>query len=131
METGTMLGNIKCETTVRNMNIFSNNNSTLVAAALGDSNIKIWDLRNLKEIKTLSGHTDYCNIVQVYNYNIVSGADDNTVKFWDWRMDGNQALIKSYRPTTAEEGVYSLMRDETTLVCGFGNGKFEIWKDLP
>ena len=60
--------------------------------------IKIWDFENKVEKKTLKGHVDCIMCLCKYNEDyLASGSADCTIKIWEWKLESQNALIKSIR----------------------------------
>jgi WD40 repeat protein len=76
---------------------FSANNKFL-ASASKDKTIKIWDIKEGKEVKTLSEHTDHVNSISISPNNqiLASGSDDKSLKLWDLRA--GKAIISIPHP---------------------------------
>ncbi|WP_246162571.1 WD40 repeat domain-containing protein [Brasilonema sennae] len=57
----------------------------ILATASGDKTVKLWDTATLKEIKTLSGHTDAVvgTSFSPDGKMLATASYDNTVKLWD------------------------------------------------
>jgi F-box and WD-40 domain protein 1/11 len=80
-----------------------------IVSASGDRNIKIWDVKDGRLVRTLPGHQKGIACVQFDSMRIVSGSSDNTVRIYD--------------PSTGAE--VSVLLGHTNLVrtvqAGFGD----------
>jgi hypothetical protein len=68
-------------------------------------NIEVWDMTSFTKAGELTGHTDFVNYLALMNNDkyLVSAANDNTVRIWDWRnkkellrlvlFDGNDGWV--------------------------------------
>ena len=57
----------------------------LAVSASGDNTLKVWDVASGRELRTLTGHTDWVNAVALTPDGrlAVSASGDNTLKVWD------------------------------------------------
>lgn len=88
---------------------------TFVSAAA--DNLKHWKLPEARFIKNFSGHNAVVNTVALNRDNVlVSGADNGSMYFWDWRSGYNFQQVQS-RPQPgsleSEAGVFALAFDHT------------------
>jgi len=62
----------------------SSDHHQLAVSGSKDNTLIIWDLNEMKAIKTLRGHIDFVYSVACLSYDrIVSGSDDNSIRLWD------------------------------------------------
>ena len=80
----------------------------LVFTSSSDGAVRVWDARNGVLVKTLTGHSDMINDLDVTFFDpeneggmavIVSGSDDKTVRIYE--LDIKDALLKSAQAVTA------------------------------
>lgn len=80
-------------------------NSNLLASGSLDSTVKIWQIPNGLQLRTLRGHTaGVTTLVELKDY-LVSGSEDKSIKFW--KVD-NGELIRTLEGHTA--AIYNLAR---------------------
>ena len=82
---------VKKETQSQVCNLLFSKHSDEIISSHGFSNndICIWDLKDFKKVKTLKGHSSrvlYLSMSPCGNH-IVSGAGDETLRFWDLGFD--------------------------------------------
>jgi len=67
--------------------------SGLVLAGSYDSAIRAWELNSGKLVKTLKGHKDLVNCLDIYEPEdtplLISGSYDHTVKIWENKKKGS------------------------------------------
>lgn len=56
----------------------------ILATGSYDATIKIWDLDNTEETRTLTGHTSGIRALQFDSTKLISGSLDRTVRVWNW-----------------------------------------------
>ncbi len=63
-----------------------------------DTTIKIFEVPEMKEIKTLKGHTEWIRSLSLSPDGkvLVSAGDDGLVKFWDWQTGRNFKTLKGH-----------------------------------
>ena len=55
-------------------------------ASGASDNIKVWKCPEGEFLRNISGHNAIINTISINNDNVfVSGADNGTLKFWDWK----------------------------------------------
>jgi WD40 repeat protein/tRNA A-37 threonylcarbamoyl transferase component Bud32 len=98
----------------------------LLVSGSDDKTIKLWNLRNQKEIRTLEGHKEFIYSVALSadGQTLASGGKDNTIKIWDLNTgQKNHTLVghSSYVNSVA------LSADNQTLVSGSYDTTIKIW----
>ena len=65
-----------------------------VYAAAGDSNAYCWDVETGAVLDTFQGHHDYlqCVVLLEHSSMLATGSEDGTVKLWDLRASGKNAI---------------------------------------
>jgi len=80
-------------------------------------NIKIWKFPEGKFLRNLAGHYSIINTVAINSDNVfVSGADNGSMYFWDWKSGYNfQKIQATVQPGSldSEAGIYALTFDQT------------------
>ena len=62
----------------------NNNNDVYIISGSGDFNIKIWSMKDLKYLKTLTGHKGKVTKIEKTNsYYIISSGEDKNIMLWD------------------------------------------------
>ena len=100
--------------------------STWLASASGDSNIKIWDASSGTCVRTLEGHSSYVTSV-VFSHGstrLVSASEDRTVKIWDassgtcvHTLEGHSSYVTSV----------AFSHDSTRFVSTSEDSTIKIW----
>ncbi|CAH3143601.1 unnamed protein product [Porites lobata] len=115
--------------------VFASQEDTLFSGC-GDNNIYMWDLDSGTCKNTLTGHRDYiqCLCLRTKHSQCVSGAEDGTVRLWDYRTKGTlTGLIEPcknediHRPQLGSWiGCVSVDESQDWLVCG-GGPSLSVW----
>jgi len=98
-------------------------------------NIKQWKLPEGSFIKNLSGHNAIVNCLAVNQDNVlVSGADNGTMAFWDWKTGYQfQSLQSQVQPGSldSEAGIYAMAFDKTgsRLITCEADKTIKIWRE--
>jgi pleiotropic regulator 1 len=82
-------------------------------------NIKVWKCPEGKFLRNISGHHQIVNTVAMNSDNVlVSGADDGSLKFFDWSSGYNfQSLTSKPQPGSiaAENGIFCSLFDKSSM----------------
>jgi WD40 repeat protein len=84
-----------------------------------DATIKVWDLVNLKELKTLTGHSNKVTMVEITPDGAfgLSCSEDSTIKLWNIEM-GQE--IESFRESDLATSI-AITPNAKFGIAGFGN----------
>lgn len=100
-------------------------------------NIKQWSLPEGKFIQNFSGHDSVINSLATNKYNVlVSGADNGTLFFWDWRTGYNfQRLASPVQRGSieSEAGIMALSFDKSgaRLITGESDKTIKMYREDP
>ncbi len=103
----------------------------ILASGSDDKTIKIWDLKQRKELYTLRGHLGkvYAVAISPDGQSVVSGSDDKTIKIWDLKtgkeirtLVGHQGLISSVAISRDGQTIASVSYDKTIKIWNFKTG---------
>ncbi|KAJ8612981.1 hypothetical protein MRB53_037189 [Persea americana] len=103
-------------------------------ASASTNTIKQWKCPEGALMQNFSGHNAIINTLAVNEDNVmVSGGDDGTMSFWDWKTGYRfQSLNSIAQPGSleAEAGLMSSTFDHTglRLICGEADKTIKIWK---
>ncbi|CAG0892163.1 unnamed protein product [Cyprideis torosa] len=106
----------------------------MFASASPDS-IKQWKCPDGKFIQTMSGHNAIINCLAANEENVlVSGGDNGTMHFWDWRTGYNfQRLQAPVQPGSmdSEAGIFTAAFDQSgsRLITGDADKTIKIFKE--
>ncbi|XP_051167277.1 pleiotropic regulator 1 [Leptopilina boulardi] len=104
-------------------------------ASASPDNIKQWKCPDGKFIQNLSGHNAIVNCLAINQEGVlVSGADNGTIHFWDWRTGYNfQRLQSPVQPGSMdnEAGIFSLTFDKsgTRLITTEADKTVKMYKE--
>ncbi|KAK2716360.1 pleiotropic regulator 1-like [Artemia franciscana] len=104
-------------------------------ASASADNIKQWKCPDGKFIQNLSGHNAIVNAMAVNPDGVlVSGADNGSVNFWDWRTGYNfQKHQTTVQPGSldSEAGIFALSFDQsgTRLITGEADKTIKLYKE--
>jgi len=114
---------------------FNHDGSAFVSGAT--DNIKQWSLPDGKFVQNFSGHDSIINCVATNKDNVlVSGADNGTLFFWDWRTGYNfQRLASPVQRGSieSEAGIMALSFDRSgaRLITGESDKTIKMYREDP
>ena len=82
----------------------------------------VWDVKNIKQVSRLEGHTDEVNSVDMRGHLLASGGCDTTVRLWDWRSGQCVALLPGHGGK-----VWSVSCDLFRVASGGRGGEVRLW----
>ncbi|KRW98951.1 WD40-repeat-containing domain [Pseudocohnilembus persalinus] len=98
-------------------------------------NIKVWKCPEGEFLRNVSGHNSIINTLALNNDNVlVSGADNGSLKFWDWKSGYNFQTIES-KPQpgsiAAENGIFASTFDmsQTRFITGECDKTLKFYKE--
>jgi pleiotropic regulator 1 len=100
-------------------------------------NLKQWTLPDAKFIQNLSGHNSIINSLATNQNNVlVSGADDGTLYFWDWRTGYNFQRFASPVQQGSIESEASILastfdRSGARLITGQSDKTIKMYREDP
>ncbi|RDD42499.1 Pleiotropic regulator 1 [Trichoplax sp. H2] len=109
--------------------------SQFAFASASSDNIKQWKLPNGEFMQNFSGHNAILNCLSINNDNVVvSGADNGTLHFWDWRTGYNfQKITTAVQPGSldSEAGIYAMAFDKSgsRLITCEADKTIKIYKE--
>jgi len=98
----------------------------LLASGSDDNTIKIWDISNGKEVKTLVGHKWHIISVTFSSDGklLASGSSDNTIKLWDV-LSGKE--VKTFKGHTSDVTSISFIPGSKLLASGSDDETIKLW----
>lgn len=131
----------------KTMNTLTNHKKSVRALALKHDksafvsgafdNLKQWTLPDAKFVQNLSGHNSIINSLTTNEQNVlVSGADDGTLFFWDWRTGHNFQKLASPVQQGSIESEASLLaltfdRSGARLITGQSDKTIKMYREDP
>ena len=97
-------------------------NESILATGSYDTTIKIWDVENGEEIRTLTGHESGIRCLQFDDMKLISGSIDRNIKIWNWRTG---ECLSTFLGHTG--GIIGLHFDLTILASGSMDNTVRIW----
>ncbi|MDJ0617332.1 MAG: TIR domain-containing protein, partial [Calothrix sp. MO_192.B10] len=103
-----------------------------IASASNDNTIKLWNIEDGKELKSLKGHTSAVNSVAFSpdGKTIASASDDNTIKLWNLQdgkvlktLDGHTDDVFSVTFSPDGKTIASVSKDHTIKLWNLQDGK--------
>jgi len=89
---------------------FLNNNGDL-ASCSSDHSIRIWDMSNTNEVKSINSeaHNKSCLSLSLLNNNnyLVSSSEDKTIKIWNTNLFYNISIINGYSSLDNNQSIVS------------------------
>ena len=82
----------------------------------------VWDVKSVRQVSRLEGHTDEVNSVDIRGHLLASGGCDTTVRLWDWRSGQCVALLRGHGGK-----VWSVSCDLFRVASGGRGGEVRIW----
>uniref|UniRef100_A0A6G1S526 Pleiotropic regulator 1 n=1 Tax=Aceria tosichella TaxID=561515 RepID=A0A6G1S526_9ACAR len=131
----------------KTMNTLTNHKKSVRALALKHDksafvsgafdNLKQWTLPDAKFVQNLSGHNSIINCLATNQQNVlVSGADDGTLFFWDWRTGHNFQKFASPVQQGSIESEASVLamtfdRSGARLITGQSDKTIKMYREDP
>ena len=84
--------------------------------------LTVWDVKQVKELARLEGHTDEVNCVELRGNLLVSGGCDSVVRLWDWSRGQCLASLSGHGGK-----VWSVSCDNWRIVSGGRGGEVRLW----
>ena len=84
--------------------------------------LSVWEVRTVRQISSLAGHTDEVNAVSMRGHLLVSGGSDGLVRLWDWRSGGCLAVLGGHQGK-----VWSTSLDSFRVASGGRYGEIRVW----
>jgi WD40 repeat protein/serine/threonine protein kinase len=105
---------------------FSPDGKILASAALGESNIRLWDVATGKQIGQLEGHDSWVSSIVFWpdGKKMASGSGDQTIRIWNVV---DQKCLDVLRGHRLEVWRLALLPDDKTLVSGCKDGTVCFW----
>jgi RNA polymerase sigma factor (sigma-70 family) len=99
---------------------------TILAAACGDNQIRLWDVARSQRLRTLSGHGADVKGVAFFpdGKTLASTSPDKTLKFWDVNTGREKASIEAH--SGGAEGLAISQDGRTVATSGYG-GLVKLW----
>ncbi|CEO97880.1 WD domain, G-beta repeat [Plasmodiophora brassicae] len=100
-------------------------------------NIKVWQCPNGVFLRNVTGHNAIVNALAINSENVlVSGGDDGSLKFFDWKSGYNfQSMNSIVQPGSldAEAAIYAMQFDQTgtRLITCEADKTIKIWREDP
>jgi WD40 repeat protein len=102
-------------------------NKSQIASCGRDWKIKIWTTENYKEVKTITGHSDWVNaLVYLPNGKLASASHDKTMRIWDLGNSTEKPLIKTIFVHTDDVTCLVLLEDGN-VASGSTDESIKIW----
>ncbi|MGC2661152.1 MAG: hypothetical protein WA324_24625 [Bryobacteraceae bacterium] len=98
----------------------------LLASGSSDETVRIWDLTNGRELRSLVGHTGAVTSVAFGpdGRTLATGSDDHTLKLWDVATG---ELLKTFSGHTKKITSVAFGRDGRSLVSGNSDRTVRVW----
>ena len=105
---------------------FSPDGKILASAALGESNIRLWDVATGKQTGELEGHGSWVSSIVFWpdGKKMASGSGDQTIRIWDVAEQKCLDVLRGHR---LEVWRLALLPDDKTLVSGCKDGTVCFW----
>ena len=84
--------------------------------------LTVWDVKNIRQISRLEGHTDEVNCVDMRGHLLVSGGCDTKLRLWDWRSGQCVAVLEGHGGK-----VWSVSCDLFRVASGGRGGEVRLW----
>lgn len=104
-------------------------------ASASADNLKVWKFPDGEFMRNLSGAETIVNTLSInYDNILVSGGDEGTLKFWDWKTGYNfQSIRAPPQPGSldSERGIFASTFDMTgtRLITAEADKSIKIWKE--
>ncbi|MBA3456283.1 MAG: protein kinase [Deltaproteobacteria bacterium] len=107
--------------------IGASKDGTMIAGAMGDRTVRVWDARTGKQLHVLRGHTDLVMDVAFSpdGSQVASSSYDKTIRIW--QLGTHRARVLRGHSSAVDRVVW---RDDSHLVTGGRDATLRIW-DVP
>jgi WD40 repeat protein len=108
--------------------IFSNNNKYLISGG-GDKTIRVWSLKNSKEIYILRGHTRWISCVNISPNGeiIVSSSPDKNIKLWELDTGNEITTLQGHKGLFAGVNEVVFTPDGQYLLSASDDYTVKLW----
>lgn len=101
----------------------------------GSDDIKVWNCPEGKYLRNMTGHNAIINSISLNKDNVlVSGGDDGSLYFWDYKSGYNfQKIQTTVQPgsLSAEAGIFDIKFDQssTRMITAECDKTIKMWKE--
>lgn len=101
-------------------------NMQYAVAAYDDSNLRVWDINQRREIHLLKGHEDYVKTVAVTPNNqfAISGSEDHSLKIWSMETGEEISTLTGHLGLVQGVATFS---DNQHIVSASNDGTVKVW----
>jgi WD40 repeat protein len=96
----------------------------IIVSASEDKTLKIWDIKEGKQLKTLKGHTGVVLDVAIHpDGYVISVSDDETIKIWDWE---NNKIVRTLKGHDGAVRSVAILPDKR-IITSSNDRTLKIW----
>lgn len=99
---------------------------SLIAQAMDNDRIIIWNSRTFSKTTTLSGHDrSVTRLCFRSNRILISGSKDETVRIWDLDFSGEKIVLEGHHGGVT---ALAVSPDDRVMIAGCGSGEMKTWE---